>query len=117
MDDGGVLNLFCYFQIAFPSKLRFPLGDVESNPQSKDFAMMQPECYEFEFQQTKFRREEDSLTYDELLESMGLKIPTASDNKKPSSPIKKSSSKSSNEKAENKKKSSKANAAAEKVEL
>lgn len=32
--------------------------------------------YEFEFSSNKFRREEDTMTYDELRESLGLKVPS-----------------------------------------
>ena len=75
--------------------------------QSKDFALLQEEIYEFEFQQTKFRREEDTMTYDELLESMGLKNPNAP----PPPEVKKSSKKSK----KSKKKSAKAKGAKEEL--
>eukprot|EP00873_Tetraselmis_striata_P004374 jgi/Tetstr1/424638/TSEL_015160.t1 len=51
----------------------------------KDFALTLPEVYEFEWQSNVFRRPEDTMTYEELKESLGMKVD------KPATPPKKES--------------------------
>lgn len=73
----------------------------EALKQAKDFALMQPEIYEFEFQQNKFRRPEDTMTHDELKASLGLKTPSPPT--PPPPPAKKSKGKKGKKKAKGKK--------------